>query len=212
MIVPPPDYFREVKRVLDKYQMLFIADEVQSGNGRTGKLWGIEHYGVAPDVMTTSKAIANGLPLGVTMINEVVDSGLKPGEHYSTLGGNALSCAAAMVVLDELTTGLIDTAKENGEYFKKRLFELMDRHELVGDVRGEGFFLGMELVKDRKTKEPAKEVAAKLLQETFKRKMLIGLGGLDGNVVRIEPPLVLTREHIDESIDVFDEALRACRS
>jgi 4-aminobutyrate aminotransferase-like enzyme len=116
-----------------------------------------------------------------------------------------------MVVLDELTTGLIDTAKENGAYFKKRLLELMDRHELVGDVRGEGFFLGMELVKDRKTKEPAKEVAAKLLQETFKRKMLIGLGGLDGNVVRIEPPLVLTREHIDKSIEVFDDALRACR-
>lgn len=211
MIVPPTDYFREVKQLLDKYGMLFIADEVQSGNGRTGKLWAIEHYGVAPDVMTTSKAIANGLPLGVTMISEKVDSGLKPGEHYSTLGGNALSCAAAMVVLDELTTGLIETARENGAYFKRRLLELMDKHEVVGDVRGEGFFLGMELVKDRATKAPAREEAARLLQETFKKKMLIGLGGLDGNVVRIEPPLVLTKEHIDRSIVIFDEALRACR-
>ncbi len=211
MIIPPPDYFKEVKRILDKYQILFIADEVQSGNGRTGKLWAIEHYGVAPDLMTTSKAIANGLPLGVTMISDGVDSGLKPGEHYSTLGGNALSCAAAMVVLDELTTGLIDTARENGSYFKKRLTELKEKHDLVGDVRGEGFFLGMELVKDRATKEPAKEAAARLLQETFKRKMLIGLGGLDGNVVRIEPPLVLTRAHIDRAVEIFDESLGACR-
>lgn len=211
MIIPPPDYFKEVKRVLDKYQLLFIADEVQSGNGRTGKLWAIEHYGVAPDLMTTSKAIANGLPLGVTMISDSVDSNLKPGEHYSTLGGNALSCAAAMVVLDELTTGLTETARDNGAYFKKGLLELMEKHEAVGDVRGEGFFLGMELVKDRRTKEPAKEFAQKLLQETYKRKMLIGLGGLDGNVIRIEPPLVLTRENIDKSIGIFDESLRACR-
>jgi len=211
MIVPPPDYFKEVKKILDRYQLLFIADEVQSGNGRTGKLWAIEHYGVAPDVMTTSKAIANGLPLGVTMISNRVDSGLKPGEHYSTLGGNALSCVAAMVVLDELVTGLVDTARENGAYLKKRLVELMDRHEVVGDVRGEGFFIGIELVKDRKTKEPAREMAQRLLQETFKRKMLIGLGGLDGNVVRIEPPLVLTREHIDKSVGIFDESLRACK-
>ncbi len=211
MIVPPPDYFKEVKKILDRYQLLFIADEVQSGNGRTGKLWAIEHYGVAPDVMTTSKAIANGLPLGVTMISNRVDSGLKPGEHYSTLGGNALSCVAAMVVLDELVTGLVDTARENGAYLKKRLVELMDRHEVVGDVRGEGFFIGIELVKDRKTKEPAREMAQRLLQETFKRKMLIGLGGLDGNVVRIEPPLILTREHIDKSVGIFDESLRACK-
>jgi 4-aminobutyrate aminotransferase-like enzyme len=208
MVVPPLDYFREVKKVLDKYQILFIADEVQSGNGRTGKLWGIEHFGVIPDAITTSKAIANGLPLGVTLYSQELDSSLKPGEHYSTLGGNALSCAAAMVVLDELTSGLIEQARENGKYFKRSLEALMETHEIIGDVRGEGFFLGMELVKDRKTKEPAKDAAAKLLQEVWKRKVLIGLGGLDGNVVRIEPPLVLTRGHIDKAIVVFDEALK----
>ena len=211
MVVPPKDYFKEVKRVLDKYQILFIADEVQSGNGRSGKLWAIEHFGVIPDVITVSKAIANGLPLGVTLYSERLDSPLKPGEHYSTLGGNALSCVAAMVVLDELTGALIDRARKNGAYFKRLLEPLKDMHELVGDVRGEGFFLGMELVKDRRTKEPAKEAAAKFLQEVWKRKVLVGLGGLDSNVVRIEPPLVLTKEHIERSVEVFDEALKAIK-
>lgn len=164
-----------------------------------------------PDVITVSKAIANGLPLGVTLYSERLDSPLKPGEHYSTLGGNALSCVAAMVVLDELTGALIDRARKNGAYFKRLLEPLKDRHELVGDVRGEGFFLGMELVKDRRTKEPAKEAAAKFLQEVWKRKVLVGLGGLDSNVVRIEPPLVLTKEHIERSVEVFDEALKAIK-
>ena len=211
MVVPPPEYFKEVKRVLDRYQILFIADEVQSGNGRTGKLWAIEHFSVIPDVITISKAIANGLPLGVTLYKEGLESNLKPGEHYSTLGGNALSCAAAEVVLDELTGGLIERARRNGAYFKRLLEPLKDKHELIGDIRGEGFFLGIELVKDRKTKEPAKEAAVKFLQEAWRKKVLVGLGGLDNNVVRIEPPLILTKEHMEDSVEAFDEALKIIR-
>jgi len=211
MVVPPPEYFKEVKRVLDRYQILFIADEVQSGNGRTGKLWAIEHFSVIPDVITISKAIANGLPLGVTLYKEGLESNLRPGEHYSTLGGNALSCAAAEVVLDELTGGLIERARRNGAYFKRLLEPLKDRHELIGDIRGEGFFLGIELVKDRKTKEPAKEAAVKFLQEAWRKKVLVGLGGLDNNVVRIEPPLILTKEHMEDSVEAFDEALKIIR-
>lgn len=212
MVIPPNDYFKEIKGVLDRYSILFIADEVQSGNGRTGKLWGIEHYNITPDVMTTSKAIANGLPLGVTIYREELDSALRPGEHYSTLGGNALACAAAEAVLDELTGGLLNKVKENGSYFKRQLELLQDKHEIIGDVRGLGLFLGMELVKNRSTKESAKEEAVRFLQEVWKRKILVGLGGLDGNVIRIEPPLVLTREHIDLSIDAFDEALKIIES
>jgi 4-aminobutyrate aminotransferase-like enzyme len=208
MVIPPSEYFKEVKRVLDAYQILFIADEVQSGNGRTGKLWAMEHFGVIPDVITLSKAIANGLPLGITLYKEELESNLKPGEHYSTLGGNALSCVAAEVVLDELIGGLIEKTKRNGLYFKRLLESLKDRHELIGDVRGEGLFLGIELVKNRKTKEPAKDAAAKFLQEAWKRKVLVGLGGLDNNVVRIEPPLVITKEHIEDSVEAFNEALR----
>lgn len=208
MIVPPTDYFREVKQLLDKYSILFIADEVQSGNGRTGKLWGIEHYGVIPDVITTSKALANGLPLGVTIYKEEFDSILKPGEHYSTLGGNALACAAAEAVLDELIGGLLDKVKENGSYFKRKLEFLQEKYDIVGDVRGVGLFLGIELVKDKSTKTPAKEEAFRFLQEAWKKKILVGLGGLEGNVIRIEPPLVLTREHIDISIEAFDEILK----
>jgi len=208
MIVPPTDYFKEVKQLLDKYSILLIADEVQSGNGRTGKLWGIEHYGVIPDVITTSKALANGLPLGVTIYKEEFDSILKPGEHYSTLGGNALACAAAEAVLDELIGGLLDKVKENGSYFKRRLEFLQEKYDIVGDVRGVGLFLGIELVKDKSTKTPAKEEAFRFLQEAWKKKILVGLGGLEGNVIRIEPPLVLTREHIDISIEAFDEILK----
>ncbi len=207
MVVPPPGYFKEVKELLDKYQILFIADEVQSGNGRTGKLWGIEHFGVTPDAITTSKAIANGLPLGITLYKEGLDCHLSPGESYSTLGGNALSCAAALTVLDELTGGVIDKARETGQYFKRGLEALKERHEIVGDVRGEGLFLGMELVKSRKGKEPAKEAAAKFLLEAWKKKILVGLGGLDSNVIRLEPPLVISREHIDRAIAVFDDVL-----
>ncbi|MDH5810825.1 MAG: aspartate aminotransferase family protein [Candidatus Verstraetearchaeota archaeon] len=208
MIIPPSDYFKEVKQVLDKYSILFIADEVQSGNGRTGKLWGIEHYGIIPDVMTTSKAIANGLPLGVTIYKEELDSALRPGEHYSTLGGNALACAAAEAVLEELTGGLMEKVKENGSYFKRRLESLQEKYEIIGDVRGIGLFLGIELVKDRSTKVPAREEAVSFLQEAWKKKILVGLGGLEGNVIRIEPPLVLTREHIDIAAGRFDEILK----
>jgi 4-aminobutyrate aminotransferase len=168
----------------------------------------MEHFGVIPDVITLSKAIANGLPLGITLYKEELESNLKPGEHYSTLGGNALSCVAAEVVLDELIGGLIEKTKRNGLYFKRLLESLKDRHELIGDVRGEGLFLGIELVKNRKTKEPAKDAAAKFLQEAWKRKVLVGLGGLDNNVVRIEPPLVITKEHIEDSVEAFNEALR----
>ena len=211
MIVPPPEYFKEMKTLLDRHQILLIDDEVQAGNGRTGRFWGIDHFGVIPDVITLSKAIANGLPLGVTMLKESVDSSLKPGEHYSTLGGNALACVAAIAVIDQLTNGIVDQARDTGAYFKKRLQSLMDKHEVIGDVRGEGLFLGVELVKNRSTKEPAKEIASRFLQETYKRRCLVGLGGLDGNVVRIEPPLVLKREHVDQSIEIFEEALKAAK-
>lgn len=160
-----------------------------------------------PDVITVSKAIANGLPLGVTIYKEDLDSRLRPGEHYSTLGGNSLSCTAALVVLDELLNGLMDRARDIGEYFKRSLESLKEKHDIVGDVRGKGLFIGIEFVKDRRTKEPAKEAASKFLQEVWKRKILVGLGGLDGNVVRIEPPLVIKKENIDLAIEAFDEAL-----
>lgn len=212
MIIPPPDYFKEIKAILDRHQILFIDDEVQAGNGRSGKLWGIEHYGVVPDILTVSKAIANGLPLGVTMMNESIDSLLKPGEHYSTLGGNAISCVAATAVLEQLRAGIIDNARESGKYFKDGLEELMDKYDIIGDVRGAGLFIGIELVKERSSKAPAREEAAKFLQESFKRRVLVGLGGLEGNVIRIEPPLVLTREHIDQSLEAFEESLKAIRS
>lgn len=208
MIIPPRDYFKEVKKILDKYSILFIADEVQSGNGRSGKLWAIEHYDVIPDIMTTSKALANGIPISVVMYKEEFDQFLTPGEHYSTFGGNALACAAAEVVLEELINGLIKEAAEKGEYFMKRLDELKDKYELVGDVRGKGLFIGIELVKDKSTKTPAREEAFNFVQEAWKKRVLVGIGGLEGNVIRIEPPLTIKRDHIDYAVEVFDSILK----
>jgi 4-aminobutyrate aminotransferase-like enzyme len=208
IIIPPKDYFKEVKKIIEKYSIIFICDEVQTGNGRTGKLWGIENYDVIPDIMTTSKAIANGLPLSVTMYKEEFDSYLNPGEHFSTLGGNALACITAEIVLDELVGGIIKEAYEKGEYFKKRLEELKEKYEVVGDVRGAGLLIGIEFVKNKKTKEYGREEAMKFLNETWKRKILVGIGGIEGNIIRIEPPLTIKKENIDYAIEVFDEVLK----
>ncbi|MCC6013589.1 MAG: aspartate aminotransferase family protein [Candidatus Verstraetearchaeota archaeon] len=208
IIVPPKDYFKEVKNILEKYSIIFICDEVQTGNGRTGKLWGIENYDVIPDIMTTSKAIANGLPLSVTMYKEEFDSYLNPGEHFSTLGGNALACIAAEIVLDELLGGIIKEVNEKGEYFKKRLEELKEKYEVIGDVRGRGLLIGIEFVKNKKTKEYGREEAMRFLNETWKRKILVGIGGIEGNIIRIEPPLTIRKENIDYAIEVFDEILK----
>ncbi|MDH5807036.1 MAG: aspartate aminotransferase family protein [Candidatus Methanomethylicaceae archaeon] len=208
IIIPPKEYFKEVKKILDKYSILFIADEVQSGNGRSGKLWAIEHYNVIPDIMTTSKALANGIPISVVMYKEELDQFLTPGEHYSTFGGNALACVAAEVVLEELTHGLIKEVAEKGEYFIKRLNELKDKYDIIGDVRGMGLLIGIELVKNRLTKTPAKEEAFNFIQEAWKKKILVGIGGLEGNVIRIEPPLTIKKEHIDYAIEMFDSILK----
>ena len=205
-------YFVELKgnkKILEKYSIIFICDEVQTGNGRTGRLWGIENYNVIPDIMTTSKAIANGLPLSVTMYREEYDSYLNPGEHFSTLGGNAIACVTAEIVLDELIgKNIIKETYEKGEYFKKRLEELKEKYEIIGDIRGIGLLIGIEFVKNKKTKQSGKEEAIRFLNELWKRKILVGIGGIEGNIIRIEPPLIIKKENIDYAIEVFDEVLK----
>ena len=159
--MPPASYFPRVKAVLDRHGILFIADEVQSGFGRTGELFAIEHFGVTPDIMVLAKGIADGFPLSATIARPEIADALRPGEHLSTFGGNPISCAAGLANIDVmLDERLPEEAARKGARTLGQLEALARRHELIGDVRGLGLMLGVELVTDRETKEPAAKEAA----------------------------------------------------
>jgi len=214
--IPAPDgYFKEVKKILDAYNILFIDDEVFTGLGRTGKMFGIEHYGVKPDIMIVGKALGGGTPIAGLMASEEVASAFAVAEtlYYTTYGGNPLCCAAALesinVILEEK---LDERAARLGEYFLKQLKELAEKYELIGDVRGKGLFIGVELVKDRETKEPAREESIRLRYETKRRGVILGAGmGWFGNTIRFNPPAVITEEQIDKVIEVLEASLKAIR-
>jgi 4-aminobutyrate aminotransferase len=208
IIVPPAGYFRRVKEVLDRHGILFIADEVQSGYGRTGKLFALEHYGVTPDILVSAKGIADGFPLSATTARPEIADALKPGEHLSTFGGNPVSCAAALanieVMLDER---LPEESARKGDYVLARLRALAERHPWIGEVRGLGLMIGVELVSDRATKEPASAQAAAIRRFMREHGVLVGVGGPLANVVRFQPPLVIADDDLDRAIDLFDRAL-----
>jgi len=211
-IVPPKDYFRIVKNILDQYDILFIADEVITGFGRTGKMFAIEHFGVEPDIMTMAKALGGGFPVSAAIASEEVGTAFKPLDHYSTYGGNPLAMTAALAAIEVIEEErLVEKSAENGEYMLKRLRELMDHHEIIGEVDGKGLLIGLELVKDRDKKEPAVQEAAKFRIELRKRGVIIGPPGWTGSRIRINPPLVITREQIDRAIEAIDDALKSLR-
>jgi len=208
IIVPPDDYFKVVKKSLDAHGILFIADEVQSGFGRTGKMFGVEQYGVVPDIMTMGKAIAGGLPLSACIAKADIGDAFEPGDHLSTFGGSPICCAAALANIEIFKEEhLTEQAAKEGEYLLKRLNEMKERHELIGDVRGKGLFVGIELVRDRKTKEPAVEETAKVKEEARKRGILVGSGGVKRCTIRFQPPLVITRGELDTMLTVIDGIL-----
>jgi len=207
-IVPPPGYFEKAVGIARKHGGIFIVDEVQTGWGRTGDKWfGIEHWDVEPDILTSAKGLGNGAPIGITTATpEIADS--FPGISFSTFGGNPVSTAAALAVLKEIEDkDLKKNAKEVGEYFRAGLEELKAKHPVVGDVRGMGMMQAIELVRDRETKEPAPGALAQVFEETRRRGVLIGKGGLHGNISRLGPPLIANRGHIDELIAALDAAL-----
>jgi 4-aminobutyrate aminotransferase-like enzyme len=209
-ITPPKDYFRVVTDIVRRYGGIFICDEVQTGWGRTGDRWcGIEHWEVEPEVITFAKGMANGAPIGcTTAVPEVADS-LKPFT-LSTFGGNPISCAAALATIRVIEVDdLPRNARIVGEYLSSKLQELKDKYQIIGDVRGMGLMQALELVKDRHTKEPDPESALRALEQTRRRGVLIGRGGLYGNVLRIGPPLIATKSHIDELIAALDAAFAA---
>lgn len=208
IIVPPEEFFQEVDNILKKHDILFICDEVQTGFGRTGKLFAIEHYGVEPDIMAVAKGIADGFPLsGFIARPEVADS-FKPGDHLSTFGGNPVSCAAALANIRALEEeGLVEVAAQKGSWLVERFHDLAARHRLIGDVRGKGLMIGLELVKDPISKEPAVEEGRRLRQACLERGVLVGLGGTFANVIRIQPPLVIEKTQMEEVVRVLGEVL-----
>ncbi len=209
-ITPPREYFKMVFKIVKNYGGLFIADEVQTAWGRTGKRWfGIEHWEVTPDIITSAKGLANGVPVGLTVTRPEIAASFK-GLQISTFGGNPVTCVAAKATIDLIEEDrLMDNADVVGGYYRQGLEGLKAKFEAIGDVRGMGLMQAMEFVKDRVTKEPDPDTTNKFMEECRKRGLLVGKGGLYGNVVRTSPPLNISKADVDEAIGIMDQALSA---
>ena len=207
IIVPPPEYFKIASKIARDNGAVFIADEVQSGFGRTGKLFAIEHYDVEPDIMCMAKGIADGFPIGAFIARPDIAEAFTPGDHLSTFGGNPVSCAAAMANIDVMSDEkLPQNAAARGDELMKSLNEFKEKYSLIGDVRGKGLMIGIELVKD-KDKTPAPEEAREIRKLCRQTGVLVGVGGVFGNIVRLQPPLVLTAEEAQKVLDVLEKSL-----
>jgi 4-aminobutyrate aminotransferase len=203
-IVPPHVFLQRLRELTRRHGMLLVVDEVQSGMGRTGRMFAIEHAGVEPDVVTMAKGIASGLPLGVATAPSAIVS-WPPGTHASTFGGNPVSCAASLATIRLLRDGLMQNAATVGAYLMDGVRALMDRHPLIGDVRGRGLMIGVELVRDRRTKERATRERDAVVREAFTRGLL--LLGAGANAIRVSPPLVLTKAQAETAVRILDESL-----
>jgi alanine-glyoxylate transaminase/(R)-3-amino-2-methylpropionate-pyruvate transaminase len=208
-VTPPPEYFAIAYEIVHKYGGLCIADEVQTGYGRTGtKYWGFENWGVTPDLVTTAKGIGNGVPLAACVTRPEIARMLKNRIHFNTFAGNPVSMTQGLATLEVIESeGIQQNALAVGTHLKERLLELQEHQPLIGEVRGMGLMLGVELVRDRQTKEPASDETALLLELCKERGLLLGKGGLFGNTLRIKPPMCLTRDDADFLVDCLDEVL-----
>ena len=209
IIVPPKTYLPQVKAILERYGILLIADEVQCGFGRTGRLFAVEHFAVEPDILVSAKGIADGFPLSATIARPEIADSFKPGEHLSTFGGNPVSCAAAIANLDVmLEDDLPGRAARLGEQAMSRLRQASQDIPGVGEVRGLGLMIGVELVKDPGSKEPDAAQAKAVRAYCREHGVLIGVGGVDGNVLRLQPPLVIDEADLDQALQVVLEGVR----
>jgi 4-aminobutyrate aminotransferase len=208
-IVPPPGFFPALRALCDKHGILLIVDEIQCGMGRTGKWWAVEHWGVEPDIVLTAKGIASGGPLGgVIARDHVMD--WPSGAHGNTYGGNPLACSAGLVTLDLIRNGLMQNAAEVGEYTLDALSEIQARHQSIGDVRGMGLMIGVDFVKDRQTKEHAKRLRDRIVENAFRQGIITF--GCGESSVRFSPALSITKEQIDESLHRFELAVTESES
>ena len=211
-ITPPKEYFKIAFRIVKQYGGDFISDEVQTAWGRTGHKWfGIEHWEVEPDIITSAKGLGNGVPVGLTIAKpEIADS--FQGLTISTFGGNPVTCATAKAVIDVIEEDDLRTnAAVVGGYFRKKLDELQEKHELIGDVRGMGLMQALELVEERSSKRPAPAATNTVMEEARKRGLLIGKGGFYGNVIRMSPPLNISKADVDEAVQTLDESFAAVK-
>jgi 4-aminobutyrate aminotransferase len=203
-IVPPKQFHDRLQALARKHGILIIADEVQSGMGRTGRMFACEHFDLRPDIMTMAKGIASGLPLGIMAARADVMQ-WKPGSHASTFGGNPVSCAASLATIKVLQESIIANAAEVGAFFIDRLRELAERHPMIGDVRGKGLMIGIEFVRDRQTKERATPERDAVVAEAFRRGLLVL--GAGRNALRLSPPLVLSKAQAGIALRILDEAI-----
>jgi len=205
-VVPPDDYFRELFKRFKKYGMLFVVDEVQSGMGRTGKWFSIEHFKVTPDMITVAKALGSGLPIGACVADQELMT-WQPGSHASTFGGNPVAAAAGLAVIDFIEKNdLLGNARRQGSYMLKIMNEWKEKYEIVGDVRGKGLMIGLEIVKDKKSKAFATELAGDIVSKTWKRGVLLITAGK--STIRISPPLTISRKLVDEALSVLEKSIK----
>jgi 4-aminobutyrate aminotransferase-like enzyme len=211
-ITPPPEYFKIVFNTVKKYGGLFVSDEVQTGFGRTGRHWfGIEHWEVVPDVITCAKGMGNGVPIGATVTTSELAASYR-GLTISTFGGNPVTSVAARATIEVIEEeNLRENAATVGAYFRASLEDLQQKYPLIGDVRGKGLMQGLELVKDRVTKEPAPEATARLMERARENGLLIGKGGLYGNVIRLSPMLNIAKSDVDEAVRLLDKSFSEVR-
>ena len=204
-VIAPTVFMQELRQICDRHGILLVVDEVQSGVGRTGKWWAVEHTGVQPDMICVAKGIASGMPLGITVTKaEIMD--WAPGSHASTFGGNPVCIAAALATLDVIEReGLLRNASEVGAHMLKRMADWPNKHKLVGDVRGRGLMIGVEIVKDKKTKEYGAAERDRIVQQAFERGILfLGCGP---STIRIAPPLIVTKDEADVAMEVLEDAI-----
>lgn len=212
VVVPPRGFFEELRRRLDTYGILLIMDEVQTGMGRTGTTWAFEQFNIKPDIVVAAKGLTGGLPASVVVTSGEVASSLRPNDEHSTFGASPLVMAAVKASVDYYTKHrdeFLSNARAMGDYMVRRLRELQDEYELVGDVRGIGLMIGVELVRDRKTKEPAsRETREICFGSALRRGLLVTPSGLWSNVIRLAPPLTVRREHVDRALEILEESIR----
>lgn len=204
-IVPPDSFLQGLRQLCDRHGIMLIFDEVQSGVGRTGKMFAAEHWGVAPDIMTLAKGLGSGMPIGLVVAKKPHMAKWAPGAHGNTYGGNPVCCAAALATLELVEKELMHNAADVGTYFMEKLTEMQQRFDCIGEVRGKGLMIGMELVKDRHTKAPAKTLCSRLVTHAFHNGLLLLSCGQ--STVRFMPPLVVTRAEIDEALVMIETSL-----